>query len=598
MSTRTAALILASVALLAALAAAQNFTVAPVTGGVSLAGPQGSVVRGNPFVTTVTGDPVTGYYIRVKGTSSMSGSPGDQPPVLVAGQEGVAQDPPGGPYTIGSRQVAGGGTIRGDVPPAPGGGTGYYALVTTDAGGTRAVKWETSQDTGLTSYDIRVEGGTGSNVVYDDTEVTVIQGALSLGVNRQVMSAYLGEEIDLAGTNTESDTTYLFITGPNLPPSGGRLDRPRTPVVDGDSSSFTRVTVNTDGTWRYRWQTGGIGIDAGIYTIFAVSSPVDFTGLGGTAYGITSVDLSAPPAAGPAGIPVVDQGDSFRISGVAAGASKVAIWIFGENLFMYSTATPNADGTFAYTLDRGTTSSLAPGQYVAVIQHPGPDETFEVSPGPDRTEVILNIPSPGSAIRIGGLGAPQAANALITALDSPYIDDTYTTLTFLVQVPRVTIGPVGQVPAGTVLRITGTTNLAPGDHLMVTVTSSLFGPTTKGQGGQFYGASGSVAVQPGPGGVNTWSFSTDTSAFAPGQYLVLVSGVDVQASASTSFTLVPVMQVPVTAIPTRVTPTPATPVPASTPAPTPAPTPVPGFGALLALAGATGVSLFMRRRRG
>jgi len=48
------------------------------------------------------------------------------------------------------------------------------------------------------------------------------------------VTVYPGSEITLTGTSTGSDTVYLFVTGPNLPPAGGRLEDPATPVRSGD----------------------------------------------------------------------------------------------------------------------------------------------------------------------------------------------------------------------------------------------------------------------------------------------------------------------------------------------------------------------------
>ena len=43
-------------------------------------------------------------------------------------------------------------------------------------------------------------------------------------------SYFLGQEVILSGTNSETDTVYLFITGPNLPANGGLLTDPRQAV--------------------------------------------------------------------------------------------------------------------------------------------------------------------------------------------------------------------------------------------------------------------------------------------------------------------------------------------------------------------------------
>lgn len=99
---------------------------------------------------------------------------------------------------------------------------------------------------------------------------------------------YLGDEVVIEGTNTETDTTYLLVTGPNIPAEGGRLDSPQTAVIDGDPLSFTRTGVEADGRWRYRWQTRGIGLDTGVYVVYAESQPRSRTNMVRGEYGTQS----------------------------------------------------------------------------------------------------------------------------------------------------------------------------------------------------------------------------------------------------------------------------------------------------------------------
>ncbi len=151
--------------------------------------------------------------------------------------------------------------------------------------------------------------------------------------------------------------------------------------------------------------------------------------------------------------------------------------------------------------------------------------------------------------------------------------------------PSITFGTSGQFPAGTTVFVNGTTNLAPGDHLAVEVYSSSFGPTPKTGNGTFYGASGIVTVQPGQGGANLWSFPVNTTGFPPDVYVVTVTGIEVQVTASTTFTLVPALTMTVSIPPT---PTPTTPqVTVSTTIPTTSPptTTTPGFGGITGSAG-------------
>jgi hypothetical protein len=91
----------------------------------------------------------------------MTGKPGDQPPVIVAFQSGIQQDPPEGPYTIGSYVINNGNgrTIRDDIAPSTPelSNTNYYALVTTDTDGRAVVAFQTSQGTATRTFSIKVE---------------------------------------------------------------------------------------------------------------------------------------------------------------------------------------------------------------------------------------------------------------------------------------------------------------------------------------------------------------------------------------------------------------------------------------------------------
>jgi hypothetical protein len=119
----------------------------------------GAITRGSTFTVTVIGNPRTKYDIWPKGTSFMTGEAGDQPPIIPAGQVDVTEDPPGGPYTIGSHPISGGGTIRYDVPPDSSitSATSYYAEVRTDASGYGVVLFKTSSATALQQFHIVAE---------------------------------------------------------------------------------------------------------------------------------------------------------------------------------------------------------------------------------------------------------------------------------------------------------------------------------------------------------------------------------------------------------------------------------------------------------
>lgn len=147
----------------------------------------GTITRGHQFTIEITGRLNTPYYVWLTRTWSLSGEAGDEPPVVVANQYNVQQDPSGGPYTIGSYKYYNGGgrTILDDVAPTSSllPNTSYYALVTTDNAGKAVVAFGTSYNTATQSYSVRVENPTSVNndtlfVERGDTKVN--KGSISI----------------------------------------------------------------------------------------------------------------------------------------------------------------------------------------------------------------------------------------------------------------------------------------------------------------------------------------------------------------------------------------------------------------------------------
>lgn len=120
-----------------------------------------ALTRGGRFTVNITGLPSTPYYVWLTRTSTMTGNPGDQPPVFVPFQSGIQQDPPEGPYTIGSYVINNGNgrTIRDDVAPSTPelSNTNYYALVTTGTDGRAVIAFQTSSGTATRTFSIKVE---------------------------------------------------------------------------------------------------------------------------------------------------------------------------------------------------------------------------------------------------------------------------------------------------------------------------------------------------------------------------------------------------------------------------------------------------------
>jgi len=155
------------------------------------------------------------------------------------------------------------------------------------------------------------------------------------------------------------------------------------------------------------------------------------------------------------------------------------------------------------------------------------------------------------------------------------------------------VNPVVDHSIGDTFTITGTTNLAVGNDLLVEIYSSSFNPTQKVQGSGFSGSSGTVKVMPGTDGYNTWSFDVDTFTFIADEYFVKVSGTTNNVLASTTFTIrehVPVSNQTITTGPAIIQTT--SPITSTTTAPQSPLLPV----TLLVAFGITGCAILLKRK--
>ena len=297
----------------------------------------------------------------------------------------------------------------------------------------------------------------------------------------------------------------------------------------------------------------------------------------------------------------IAQGDTLYVSGQAPGSQQVALYFFGPNYFKYDTVQVN-DGSYTYQLT--TTSDMSPSQYYCVVQSPGTGSRFSVGPVTvgQTTYITVNpgsgVPADSNSFVVKGpnaLQGSQAAYALEKMLQSPNIPDLSQTFTFTIAYPTITINPIGTQYMGVPFTVSGTTNLAAGDTLLVSVQIATFWPMGKEEANAedaeswSQGDSGSVTVQQGASsGQNYWSFSVNP--LHSSQYDVTVTGIKTGATASQEFSVSNQSKpttVPTTAVTTAVT-TAATTVPA--------PTQSPGFG-LAAAAGALGAVVFLTYRR-
>ena len=436
-----------------------------------------TVVRGNSFTVTVTGEPNRDYRLSVRDVAGLA--PGEYP-VLAPGQVGVTT-----------------------LTPAE-------ARLTTTAAGTRSAQFNTSQSTHNRAFTVCVED-LADATLYDVVQIQVEPGVVTVTASE----AYaIGEEIVFSGINTASDTTYLFLTGPNIDLNGARLENTSVKVRTGDESTFTRAAVRADGTWSYRWNTADVDqiLDAGIFTIYAVSQPCARGDLSGVQYSAASFLLGSPTLTAEASGATLVPGDEYRIGGTATGApGSVQVWVIGPNCRILGDRAPvEGDGTFEYVIEGTVTGKfIKSGPYYVVVQHPGTYGGFGVVAnesgflsGPGINSVDLLI-----------LSESDAVDALLDAFDLRYIDDIYTKLSFrVVKESWIWIDPIDDQAYKETVTVAGSTSYPAGTVLDYRITAEESGVRI---------LTGAIVVANG----GVWSFDL-TAALEPGAYSVRVVSPD------------------------------------------------------------------------
>lgn len=502
-----------------------------------------SLTRNNDFAVTITGRPDEYYVLWVTGTSNITAP--DTAPYIKANQNGVIiADVIAGAYTFDGTT-----TVASDVcQVAPASGS-YYARVKLSDTGSRTIGFSTDATTNIQTYTIRTDYYTGvapaaEDILSNTTEVTVEKGDVTITASGKTTFA-MGEEIVLNGINTDSDGTWLFMTGSNLMTMGAPLSDPTDGVVTGGTlcsnfvpGSWTSENVGADNTWEYKWNTKGISLSPGTYTIYAVTTPTNNDDLEtcDAIYDTLTLTLTAPQLTLSMPRHSYTPGETININGTAGGTptAGVAIWILGDNYLNQITESISETGSYACELN---SYNMGEGQYTVFVQHPMENDMFDIGivynvPAVGQISVGRPILDPGVPLFIisgvGSLKYPAVADALEAELAAPAIDDTYIRDEFIIGTPWIAVDPIADQNQGNTVVITGTSNLPAGEEISIsgglsgTGASAMYGTTNVVDGG---------------GLNNTWSFSLDTTGFFAGTYNLSIISTDIEAEETAQFTL-------------------------------------------------------------
>src|SRR5512137_1543539 len=140
----------------------------------------------------------------------------------------------------------------------------------------------------------------------------------------------------------------------------------------------------------------------------------------------------------------IANGDSVLIHGIATGQPRngLQLWIISKNYLKVTTIAVNDDDTYLYELKPADTQNLASGQYFFLVQHPMMNGQFDVVYNPSTGEIINKQLDGGRGMEIftisgsGSLQGPDSAQALVNAIGSQNIDDTFATYSFFISPPN------------------------------------------------------------------------------------------------------------------------------------------------------------------
>ncbi|MEI6292443.1 MAG: PEGA domain-containing protein [Methanomicrobiales archaeon] len=192
----------------------------------------------------------------------------------------------------------------------------------------------------------------------------------------------IGNRVDLKGTTISSDSIYLFVTGPDLPSNGVRLDNMQVPVLTGDPESFT-VTDVTNDHWSFTWNTArqGFSLKEGIYTIYASKKPFGKSSVSSSVYGTISVSLTK------SGEPYTSIGTAFINTTPIASE----IFIDGQSVGNTPQTRGLTEGDHEIRLERPgyrtiiEKVSITPGSFVSI------QKTMITEPIPEATTTLPSV---------------------------------------------------------------------------------------------------------------------------------------------------------------------------------------------------------------
>jgi hypothetical protein len=162
------------------------------------------------------------------------------------------------------------------------------------------------------------------------------------------------------------------------------------------------------------------------------------------------------------------------------------------------------------------------------------NHTFDVVPVVSQNSVIVKNSFNKEKFVVSGqnsLSSMEAAINLVEFLNKSTIDDTYTKLQFIIEDPVIRIDSIQPKKSGDKFSITGATNLAVGNEVLVEVMPRIIPPGSE----LYFGIRGVTKIVKGNSGINKFSFDIELVNTKPAEYLINVISYKIGIVGSQSF---------------------------------------------------------------
>jgi hypothetical protein len=415
---------------------------------LSIEAAESEVSIGEDIVLTVTGNPVTYYYLIVTNVD-----PTRPPRIKDVGDV---------------RALSGAAVISADAPDLAAwiktGSDGIADIIVATTGAdtrTYTIKVYDAPEDASGPLTPEIDWAQDGDIIYreddDDVDVTVVSATVIFDVPT---TAILGEEIEINGAIS----------------AGNQVDI----IIRDEEIVATDEVVDWNNEFSVEWDTSGHTVSS--YTIEAY---IDFRPGGGKVLddyegvdpdGSTTILLITPGLDATQPRNVVADGDDYTLEGTATGVNAVDYILVGPKGWK-SDHNPTIlggilKGTASVTAnefidDITMTEGLDRGIWVTVVLSPGRDGVYQTGEG-------------AGALTLANLGVTdgktqtQILEIIEDVITGAGSDDLMETLSFRVESPYVTLNPAESVVVGELLNISGVTNREPGTAITISTSA---GPT-------------------------------------------------------------------------------------------------------------------------